>query len=577
MSKYTPIALAGLLALTMALGACGRSPSHDLHLSAGPDQVVAAHTQVTLVASSNADSQRYRWAFKSKPDASQLSEADIAGADSATARFTPDVAGVYQLQVTLDTDHGGATDTVRITSRIGVSAGANRTTQGNARVELHATSNAAHPAYRWQFVSRPAGSTATLDNADSADAGFRPDVPGVYRIRSSLASGKASDVVTITAKHVRQPGVMPQSTNVMADATSFAIAPDGSPYVGYSDENEGHKAVIKKFEGGKWKKLGGTPASDSAVRFISLAISAQGTPYVAYQDFSDDGREGVTVMKFSGGKWTVVGRQGFSEGQAEYVSLAIASDGTPYVAYQTFTNDAPGGLVVRRFADGKWNSLDRAGLAKEKVRYVSLAVAHDGTPYVAYQDLADIHNGVSVRKFVNDRWVSVGSPGFSPNAATFVSLALSPKDTPYVVYEDGGPERPASVRKFDGKQWSYVGKAWFTRGEAEFDTIAVAPNGTVYVAYQDEIHNGISVRKFDGKQWQFVGEAGFSDGEAEHISFAIAADGKLYVAYRTEVPLDAKDSGAKGEHDILAARLFSGGKWIRLGPVEEERDENGEE
>ena len=39
-------------------------------------------------------------------------------------------------------------------------------------------------------------------------------------------------------------------------------------------------------------------------------------------------------MKFDGTNWVNVGNAGFSAGVADYTSLAITSDGTPYVAYR---------------------------------------------------------------------------------------------------------------------------------------------------------------------------------------------------------------------------------------------------
>jgi len=69
---------------------------------------------------------------------------------------------------------------------------------------------------------------------------------------------------------------------------------------------------------------------------ITLAVY-HGTPYVAYQDFSDQGRGGVTVRKFVSGTWQTLGHAGFSAGEAGYVALIVAPNGTPRAAYQDFS------------------------------------------------------------------------------------------------------------------------------------------------------------------------------------------------------------------------------------------------
>jgi len=44
-------------------------------------------------------------------------------------------------------------------------------------------------------------------------------------------------------------------------------------------------------------------------------------------------------MKFDGTSWVLYGNQGFSDGGADYISLAIYN-GTPYVAYKDEANSS---------------------------------------------------------------------------------------------------------------------------------------------------------------------------------------------------------------------------------------------
>ena len=555
--------------LCIGLAACGGkqdnrpAASGTMTVSAGADKTVTGSRPVRLFASSDARNPIYRWTLIAKPEASRLTRAAIAGTHSATATLTPDVAGVYTMRLRMKADGGQASTTVRITSRLAVDAGPDRTVQGANPVKLQAISNAARPRYHWSFLSRPATSRATLKNADTATALFTPDVAGKYHLHLDLVDGGAEDTVTISAEHVWQSGVDHEPPNETADATALAVAHDGTLYAAYRD---GDKAVVKRFDGRDWSRVGAAAASSGDAHYIALAVF-HGTPYIAYQDFSDQGRGGVTVRKFGSGTWQTLGHDGFSAGEAGYIALAVAPDGTPWVAYQDFGPTAQGRLTMERFNGGQWAPAGTAGFSPGKARYISLAVAGDGIPYVGYQDMHDIHMGLAVQAYPGKAWQPIGSAGFSAGTALFVSLALAPDGTPYVAYEDGGREHPASVKRYRDHRWEFVGDDWFTRGEAEFDRLAFDSHGTPYLAYQDEIHGGASVMRFDGKQWRTVGRPGMSKGEASGLSFVISPRGHAYIAYHDE-----------GDEDRVTVKTLRDNRWISVGETpltegeEEDRD-----
>lgn len=551
------------LGLTACGGKHGNGPgtSGTVRVSAGADKTVTGSRPVRLFASSDARNPLYHWTLIAKPGASRLTQADIAGSDSATATLTPDVDGVYTLRLGMKADSGQASATVKITSRLAVDAGPDRTVQGAHPVTLQAVSNAATPHYQWSFVSRPSASRATLEDADAATARFTPDVTGEYRLHLSLDGGRAEDTVTINAEHVWQSGVDHEPPNETADATALAVAHDGVLYAAYRDRD---KAVVKRFDGRSWSDVGGDAVSSGDAHYIALAVY-RGTPYIAFQDFSDQGRGGVTVKKFDSGTWQPLGHAGFSAGEAGYIALAVAPDGTPYVAYQDFSPAGQGRLTVERFSGRQWAPVGALGFSPGKAHYVSLSIAGDGTPYVGYQDMHDIHMGIAVQAFTGKSWQSIGSAGFSAGTALFVNLALAPDGTPYVAYQDGGHEHPASVKRYRQHTWDFVGDDWFTRGEAEFDTLAFDAHGTPYLAFQDEIRDGASVMKFDGKQWRTVGQPGMSKGEAAGLSFVISPRGQAYVAYHDE-----------GDGDRVTVMTLRDSRWVRVGraPLSEDEEDD---
>ena len=65
-------------------------------------------------------------------------------------------------------------------------------------------------------------------------------------------------------------------------------------------------------------------------------------------------------------------------------------------------------------------------------------------------------------------WVNVGTAGFSNSGAvSYVSLDIAPDGTPYVAYQSAGLSDEISVRRFQGGNWNLVGTDGFSTGVAK--------------------------------------------------------------------------------------------------------------
>jgi hypothetical protein len=71
-----------------------------------------------------------------------------------------------------------------------------------------------------------------------------------------------------------------------AKSISLAIAPDKTPYLVYSDESDSNKASAMKFSGGAWVPAGnsGFSSANSYATTANLVFAPDGTPYVAYSE-----------------------------------------------------------------------------------------------------------------------------------------------------------------------------------------------------------------------------------------------------------------------------------------------------
>jgi len=110
-----------------------------------------------------------------------------------------------------------------------------------------------------------------------------------------------------------------------AKFVSLAIDNDGKVYVAYQGDKE--KAILSNVsEGNSWE------VSEGKAEFISLVLDSEGIPYVAYADGKN--KEKAVVKKFEDGKWNVLGDKGISKAKAKFISVAIDSSDNLYLAYQ---------------------------------------------------------------------------------------------------------------------------------------------------------------------------------------------------------------------------------------------------
>jgi hypothetical protein len=271
-----------------------------------------------------------------------------------------------------------------------------------------------------------------------------------------------------------------------ASSTSLAFAPDGTPYLAYGgDDYNNVKATVMKYSSvDGWSAVGTAGVSAGTAVYTSLAFAPDGTPFVAYSDYRNSGK--ATVRKYHAvDGWLDVGDPpGFSDSGVGSLSLAFAPDGTPHVAFQDQAYSAR--ATVMKFSAGSWSVVGAPGFSAGVANSTSLAFAPDGSLYVAYQDGGKGDKATVMKYSSVDGWIPVGNTGFSAGVANSTSLAFAPDGAPHVAYGDDGNGGKATVMKYGGSAWSVVATAGFSAGPATATSLAFAPDGTPYVAYGDD-------------------------------------------------------------------------------------------
>lgn len=168
----------------------------------------------------------FNWTFASVPTGSQLTDAQISGAGTVDAAFTPDAEGNYVLTLTVDDGSDFAEDQVVITAYATdippnalvepdklVSTGSTVTVDASASFDPD--SLPAPLSYSWSLVYVPNSSTLTgadIVNANGAIATFVPDRAGRYVLRLDVNDGAYVDFVQITVRACSFPLNSPACT-----------------------------------------------------------------------------------------------------------------------------------------------------------------------------------------------------------------------------------------------------------------------------------------------------------------------------------------------------------------------------
>lgn len=172
--------------------------------------------EIRLDASGSFDPEgeelEFAWEVVERPEGSS---AQLVDGGSAVARFTPDAAGEYVFEATVDDGEQMASgrfrlEVVEASSEPPVAeAGADEVLSVGSEAVLDA-SGSSDPdgdtlAYGWAFVSKPAASETTLESPDSVITTFVLDVPGTYEVGLTVTDGEQEATDTVVVRANRAP------------------------------------------------------------------------------------------------------------------------------------------------------------------------------------------------------------------------------------------------------------------------------------------------------------------------------------------------------------------------------------
>jgi len=193
-----------------------------------------------------------------------------------------------------------------------------------------------------------------------------------------------------------------------------------------------HNPIVFQRTGTTWTALTPNPADlFDQLNYHwsgSLAVDGAGVSYIATQDHSVNGK--ATVMKWTGTNWTRVGPAGFSQGGVTngadvfVPALAFDSANRPYMAY---IQDQAGAakVSVMKFNGTDWALVGPEGISPVGIESTNMVIDTLDIPLVSYVHTSGTVWAVEVLKFNGTAWVGTASGGVGAvGMTTSVSTAF---------------------------------------------------------------------------------------------------------------------------------------------------------
>ena len=415
------------------------------------------------------------------------------------------------------------------------------------------------------------GNTVTVDGVAQTSGVTKNDFtdPVDYTVRNSTGANNLRYTITVveaSGKAWTEMAVLNTATlSGNADFTGvysgavLAINPKGNvPYVAYGARGVDNKMSVAKFENGAWAQVGDALFS-SVVNgsHFSFDVAPDGTPYVAYGDQDAASLKGaLSVMKFDGSQWSYVGEQGFFKVQAQYIGMAAFESGLAI----DLVNNSKDGSIPRRsmgiatFDGSAWTTGESSLLPSEQGVYMTKMGGNGkvATLICVNRGAIDgVNYGHNIFKFENGQWESLATNFLEPGA-TQTSIAQGSFGTTVsldgTVYAWTGDDVPNTgtyqvrLKKYDaaGKTWNTVtGNTLPIGHDGGFEShisldVAIAPDGTPFVVYNNfNDQKKLYVMHLDPATAQWSASQLLAEG-ASDVNIAFDTAGTGYITYTDE-------------------------------------------
>ncbi|WP_185601712.1 dockerin type I domain-containing protein [Paenibacillus sp. 598K] len=290
----------------------------------------------------------------------------------------------------------------------------------------------------------------------------------------------------------------------------LAADSQGNLYVAYTDEDHGEKATVRRYDkaSGSWLVVGSQGFSENVANSdFAIAFDSNDMPYVAFSDQARGNK--AIVMKFNGTDWETVGQAGFTAGSYPFfLNLAIGAGDVPYIAYSETGGGGRGHVL--KFDGTDWVQAASNNPLSAGARYIHLELDSAGTPYIGFSATVNMSSQAKVMKLDGTTWQNVGTPNASLNPY-YMDFAIGDDDALYI----------DMIVSSQYVVFTYNGSAWVEmEQDRTLDVLAqhslMVQGETIYLTFpQRDDSNRATIMKLEDGVWKTVETPGFTDVSAD--------------------------------------------------------------
>lgn len=169
---------------------------------------------------------------------------------------------------------------------------------------------------------------------------------------------------------------------------ALAVGSDGKLLIAYANGEDGYYLpLVKRKEDASWSVVGGYPFTYISGYYFTIKFASDGSIYLAYNSGNNDENGRTDVFRFDGAAWSNIGS--WSSNKNLEPELAIdPTDQRPVIAYLDRSVDG-GSMHVKKWNGSAWAEIGQVGDLAAGADQPSLAISSDGTPYLAYVDTSN--------------------------------------------------------------------------------------------------------------------------------------------------------------------------------------------
>jgi hypothetical protein len=315
-----------------------------------------------------------------------------------------------------------------------------------------------------------------------------------------------------------------------AKFTAMAVSKsNGHIYVAFRDASVTNKLTVSRFNGTTWGVLGSAGLSSGAVQNCAVAVSGN-IVYVAYADESSSKR--LRVMRYNGTSWSNDGA--FSIGEATNITISISATNAVYVSCVDAGVSSGRVMVYERNAGtGTWATITSGGLSVSGSTSVDSDIDFYGDLYVLYRD-ANSSNKATLKKYDVSAatWSTIGAEGFSNGGISSCAIKIDKIGNPVISYIDANLSNALKIFKRSGTSWLDITGTIGLSGNNAENKLYITNDNNVLVGFK-AVNGAFAVYKHDAisNAWNNLGNPKGNTNTVSDIGIDIDINDKIFTCY----------------------------------------------